>query len=99
MVTMELQLLMLPCASHCWLLGAFAGTVAGLPEHPPFFIFDEGYKKILPHLWIFKVLRMKQGIQQCPENLENPPPPPVWTPLPTLRGLGSGTELKSPPWV
>ena len=56
-------------------------------------------KVISPHLCIFKMLRMKWGIQKCPQNGEKISIPP--NPPPTPRGLVSRTELQTPPppWI
>ena len=44
------------------------------------------------------MLRMKQGIQECPQDPQNSLtlPPPSGPPCPTPQGLGSGTDLNAP---
>ena len=47
----------------------------------------------------FKMLRMGRGISKFPPNPNKyltPPPPRSWTPMPTPRSSGSGTELNIP---
>ena len=62
----------------------------------PFFICCEWSNQISPPLCIFKIIRMKQGIQKCPQNGEQlltpPPPRPHWTPRPRHRGWGQAVD-------
>ena len=69
-----------PLPMHPWHRGMPYYFVEGDP--PPTCVYSK-----------FKMLRMTQGIQKCPQNTKQIPPPP----LPTPRVLVSGAERNVPP--
>ena len=65
-----------------------------------FFMCCEWYNQNSPHLCIFKMLRVKWGIQKCTQNGEkfSTPPSPLDRPRPRRGGWCSELNCRPPPW-